>query len=440
MPEEKTAKFLGFDLSTTALAIGVRGAKRNEDFVSTPMQGQITWRKQPAFNLGFTPKMILIILKKLRKRGWSFSNIGALSFSIRQHDMVILNKRNEFLIPALSWQCHVAKKEVIKLKQLGAEQIVGDIKERFILPKLMWALKKSPCLRKKIYRVMTTGDFIGFMMTGIPRLSTSDGLSNGLLDQKNKSLAGQIIKMAGLEPNWFPDTIQSGESLGIVHPNPEANSDWNRINSIFKGWNAVASLGDNHAGALGCGLKDFTTIVVSAGSSGTVNRLAHPSWKLRGQANCFEFYENRLLLMMLPDCATWYNRVIKNIRKKHSLDELNQLAFRAEKILLVRPNKIPQEWNELAWPDKIASIQTSIVCELLLLVKKMSIEIDDPRAPKINRVILTGGLSRSPFFQRAFKTGLKLLSSDFSFYVSKRKGPLAYKPAVLGALRNAERG
>ena len=88
----KTAKFLGIDLSTTALAVGVRGEDGGEDFISLPMKGATTWRRQPAFNLKFIPRLLEEALVQLKRRNWDFSSRGALSFSVRQHDMAILDR------------------------------------------------------------------------------------------------------------------------------------------------------------------------------------------------------------------------------------------------------------------------------------------------------------------------------------------------------------
>ena len=74
----------------------------------------------------------------------------------------------------------------------------------------------------------------------------------------------------------------------------------------------ISGLGDNHATGVGCGLEegDFETIVVSAGTSGTVNRVCRANVRLAGNAACFEYYNDRLLLMMLADCCKWYDRFV----------------------------------------------------------------------------------------------------------------------------------
>lgn len=449
----KAAEFLGFDLSTTALSMGVRSAEGEEDFVSIPMRGACKWQGQPAFDLRYLPDLFLEALAALRLRNWVFSQGGALSSSIRQHDMVLLGEDSIPLIPALSWQCNAAVDQVRELREKGVEEMVGRIEERFILPKLMWALKQRPNLDSRICQVMTTGDYIAWMLTGKMALSTSDGLSNGLLKQLDKQLAIDAFGNAGFDLLWFPGPIQSGKRVGsatilnIAQPGSKRVffGAWRDLIDMLQGWEVYASLGDNHAGGVGCGLADDRTIVVSAGSSGTVIRRCRFDAKTMGLAASFEYYNNKLLLMMLHQCAVWYNRFIKRFGRGKTLEELNELAENSETELqriVQRKDQgkwqevYPWQWRSLGLADKAASTQASIALELLLLVKDMLKEVLGVEGT-IRRFVITGGLSRSLFFQRVLKAGLSMLAENPKVFVSNRQSPLAAQAATLGAIINA---
>ncbi len=445
----RQAAWAGFDLSTTGLALGVRSRRGDEAFVQTKMRGATRWQKQPAFDLRQVPSMILDLLDALQNDGWSFEDLS-LSFSVRQHDMVLLDKEGQLLMPALSWQCNAASNEVDKLRQQGAEAVVGRIEERFILPKLMWALSQAPAIAKQVRQVMTTGDWIAALLTGRTRLSTSDALSNALLDQKNKKLATEVMKRAKVNPTWFPKVLQSGAAVGRVSTTATAGADdpWMQVKQRLEGATVVAGLGDNHATGVGCGLdeEDFQTIVVSAGTSGTINRVIPPRLPLTGQAACFEFYRNRLLLMMLADCCKWYDRFVAVEASGYTdrLDALNELVLQAELTRLRRvlheggKEQYAPDWATRTTEEKAASTQLSIMIELLLRVKAMLAEVIDAEVLP-NRFVLTGGLSQSEFFQQAFHAGVKLLVPSAKVLISARKGPLRYQTAAYGALLNAMR-
>jgi len=452
---KRVAEFIGIDLSTTAFAVGVRSTKGDEDFVSIPMSGVTKWNGQPAFRLEFVPPMFIEALEQLMRRGWTFGKNGVLSLSVRQHDMVLLNNEDKPLMPALSWQCNAAAEQVEELRKAGAQRVVGRIEERFILPKLMWALRQDSSLRGKLRHVMTTGDFIARMLTGRFSLSTSDALSNGLLDQDTKALAEGVMRKANIDPAWFPMPIKSGTVVEKVQPpslDDKASISWNGIKNILQGWLVVAGLGDNHAGGVGCGLKDLRTIVISAGSSGTVIRKARSFWQLKGKAARFEYYYDRLLLMMLPDCAVWYDRFVKRFGEGKTLAQLDGLALQADLKRLVRVRQrrtesgweeiYPKKWDKLGLAERVASTQASIALELLILTDKIISEVFGNSAPFITNFVLTGGLSQSAFFQQIFSGEVPFLPCVCrpKVWVSSHKGPLAHKSAALGAMINAMKG
>jgi len=414
--QDKRICVIGGDISTTALSMGGRTEEGQEVFVSTPMLGPTKWRDQPAFDLHCLPGMLEICLEQFEAKGFTFAPKGALSWSVRQHDLTIIDRTAHTLMPALSWQCNAAKEEVTWLRQQGAENSVGWIAERFILPKLMWVLRQKPDLQHRIGMVMPTGDYLNLLLTGSPTISTSDGLSNGLLRQDNKALAAEILELAGFELEWFPRPIQSGTPVGQVKELREQQMLYCLCRRL-KGWQVIADLGDNHAGAVGCGLADDWTIVVSAGTSGTVSRRCDPKLKVAEGVNCFEYYQNRLLLLMLADCAAWYNRFVEQFTRDQPLGTLDDLASNADISMLVRIRQkqvgetweevYPIEWSSLSLPVQVASTQLSIAARLAELVKQMINAVPDENATAIKRVVLTGGLSQSKFFRRGFHTALE---------------------------------
>lgn len=444
---EKYARFLGLDISTTAVTMGVRDAQGDEDLAAVPMRGSTTWQGQPAVEPATLPGMLAEALDSLREKGWRFTQPGDLCASVRQHDMVLLDEGGEVLIPFITWQCNAATAEVEELRRAGVEASVGRIEPRFILPKLKWALRVEPGLAAKVRRAMTTGDYMALQLTGVGRLSTSDALSNGLLDQKTKALASQAITTAGLDPAWFPAPIESGTPVGKVAA-AKAGQAWQKAAATLEGWTVRAGLGDNHAGGVGSGLADRETVVLSLGSSGTVIRRCRPDARLKGNAARFEYFEDSLLLMMLADCAVWYDRFVRAYNSEGlSYAELNRLALEARPadLLFVGQTRTAQGWSEVypaGWANlplggKVLSTQASIAVHMLRLVKDMLGEVLGADASPIGRFVITGGLSRSALIQSVLQTGLRKLVADCRVLVSSRTGPLANKGAVLGALFTA---
>ena len=448
---EAIARWLGIDVTTTEMAVAVSDGERREGFASTKMRGATHWHGNsafPAFDLRLVPGMLTELLENLMDQGWTFEKPGSLSIACRQHDLALLDPQDSPLIAALSWQCNAAVSETERLNANSqVTNAVGPLEARFILPKLAHVLSMDESLRDQTSAAMTTGDWILGSLTGRFRLSSSDALSNGLLDQETRALAADVLSLAGIPPEWFPEVIQSGHTVGTVGAQP-VHPDWQPVSQTLTGWQAVAGLGDNHASALGCGMIDERTLVVSAGTSGTIN-LATPANSPLNEVDSpavrFEFYRRRnLLLRMLAYCGDWYNRFLAefggDFSDAHPL--LNSLAADTDMDQVVRVECdsggefYRPGWTQASLACKTASVQFSIGLELLIHVGKMLAEVPDSRQ-QISRYVLTGGLSQSTLFQQVFHAGIELLDGGKEIMVSGRIGPLRYKTSAYGALLNA---
>ncbi|MBM4002621.1 MAG: hypothetical protein FJ295_04930 [Planctomycetes bacterium] len=451
----RQAIVLGIDITTSELALAVRDADGNEGFAATKMRGVVHWRDDPrfpGFDLAELPGMIGELLDRLESEGWTFSSEGPvprmMSVSCRQHDMVLLDHSGALLMPALSWQCNAASAEVGWLRERGVEQTVGPIAERFVLPKLRCVLNQEPALRDRLSTVFMTGDWLAMVLTGERTISASDALSNGLLAQSTRQKDDGVFESAGFSPAWFPVVVRSRDRIGPVVERSQTPAAWSRIASRLEGWQFAAGLGDNHASAVGCGMTDdYRTLVVSAGTSGTINYACprHVSDAFHGDAMRFEFYDQgTLLLSMLADCAAWYNRFLETFSPgPPDHQRWNELAAASDWKRLRRiahddrthVEVYPDDFRQWAVGEQVASTQFSIVVELLVRMREM-VQALPPAS--VRTIVLTGGLSQSTFFQQVFRTSVEFLVPGAAVRVSARSGPLRYKTSAYGAMINAE--
>ena len=102
-------------------------------------------------------------------------------------------------------------------------------------------------------------------------------------------------------------------------------------------------------------------------------------------------------------------------------------------IRVIKPNKYPDDWNNLTLGEQIAAIQKSIAFGMVERAVVMLKEVQDPQAPKIERIIITGGLKQSPLILRVIKD----LFGSFKIYVSALEEPFASQSAARGALITA---
>ena len=447
-----TARWIGIDITTTEMAIAV-GNSEMDGFASIPMRGATLWNGDaacPGFELSDVAPMLNSLLEELDTEGWRFDQPGALSIACRQHDMVLLDGKGGPLLPALSWQCNAAVEQVEEMiGNAFLVEAVGRVEPRFILPKLAYVMETDAAIASQLSQVMTTGDWVLGRLCSSFRLSTSDALSNGLLHQKDRQLAADVMRSLAMDPDWFPEVAQSGTEIGEVRPDSASDAgEWRAVCERILGWKVIAGLGDNHASALGCGMTDDRTMVVSAGTSGTINLACPAATELEpvdSPAARFEFYrDHSLLLRMLPFCGDWYNRFVREYGPQPAVshDALNTAAARAGVAQIQRIScgqsgeQYPDPWSATPPDVQIASVQYSICLELLLHVQRLLDEVSDRRAA-IGTYVLTGGLSQSLFFQQVFANGIELLDPGKAIRVSGRKGPLRYKTSASGAMLNS---
>ena len=452
MIENYKARHLGLVFSTTECGAAVRDDAGNEAYAAVPMQGQTNLRGWPSHHLEHIPEMLDAVLGDLRAAGWDFSQPGHLSQAWRQHDLALIGEDNAPLIPALSWQCNAATGETKELTAKAPDLVrsVGRIEPRFVVAKLPWILAEIPELQANVRHVMLSGDWVNRMLTQHWRLGASDALCNGLLNQQTKAFAAAELEQANaifggrLQPDWFPPVIETSGIVGEVRDAAEPR--WRGVTRLLTGWKAVAFLGDNQAAAAGCGAADYRTIVISLGTSGTINRICPPSAPLPDEVLSFDYWNDRLHLMMLAECGSWYELFKKSYEPNRDHAQLDEMAAGAD---LSQVRYVPPPGNAAAEPatwrspelaslgakERVASVQVSIALELLKRAKHLSAAANG--ATPIDTFILTGGLVRARLLRDVLHTGLHRLARRAEILVNDRPGALAHKSDALGAICNA---
>lgn len=439
MSERKIVEDVGIDYGTEQIKVGVHGNGKF-DLVVIPNVAPVKFCGEPAFNVEDSIKFANDGIEKLKVEGWDFSSVMGVSFSVRQHELVLLDKNMEPIGPAISWQSGIATEEVKQLIEQKLHEVMGSLpEERFVPVKLMWLLKQDSSLKDNIHRVMTLDAYLAYILTGKEHLSRSEAQSNWLLDI-NGDLAEDVLKLMGLEPEWFPEVIDAGELVGAVNLD-YSSPELRKLTTCLNGAGVYAGRGDNDSLAHGLCQVDFITINMSAGTSGTVVRLAEIIWKLLGKVGHFDYDRKILLLAILKKCGSWYSEFFRAHCNGHShryIDSLTANPRNKFKILYLRDGEsYPEGFNKLTLTNKFRSIEASIALELLLLLKTILLEVDESSAPAIERVGIIGGISASKFFTSILYGGLNLILPNAVLVKGSAPGKFSEHSAALGALITA---
>lgn len=450
--ENMHAIAISVDVGTDTTTMMVCDDNDLTDVVSVATPGATTWHGGAAFDIKFIPHVLLQLLIMLDHKGWSFKTPGCIVFSIRQHDLVLLDANDKVQIPALSWQCNAA--QFITNLLNGNHQVktaVGIIEPRYILPKAAWAFSTDTALHDANSWIMTTGDWIVYMLTGARHLSTSDALSNGLLEQRSRKISYVALKAVWLSSELFPPVIKSDPTVGQVKITDNESDPWHLVQLILNKWSVGASLGDNHAGAAsalsGQNESDFETIISSFGTSGTNVRICSQDATLVGNAAKFEFFDHRLLLKIIHRCASLYNDVCRNITSDSSPShaQLDQAA------LNVQPNEIESipllnfidchgipdhrsSWWErnISVGHRVAAAQLSLVHGMLVHLAELRSEVKSSPT-SITQCVAVGGLTKSQLIREAYAIGIGCIGNKMQVKV----GPSSATGAAAGALVTA---
>lgn len=211
------------------------------------------------------------------------------------------------------------------------------------------------------------------------------------------------------------------------------------VTDKLSGWSFYSTLGDNEAGAIGSGLSDSNTIVCSMGTSGTVVRRTDPLLPLlNDKVLQFENHDWRLLLSMLPDCGSWWQRFTGEHGGGREDREIDALAFAVNDHVILRDSRDCQlsEFTSAPLDVKAASVQIALVGGMMEQFRAVLSAVNDP-GHDIMCVVWTGGLSRSPLIRKTLLARLREDHDITEVFVSALTGPAAQQAAARGALINA---
>lgn len=194
--------------------------------------------------------------------------IKAISFSGQMHGMVVLDKGNKVIRPAILWcdqrtsvQCEeLNNKYKNKLvKYTGNKALTG-----FTAPKLLWLKENEPKNYKKIYKIMLPKDYLVFKLSGEYSTDVSDASGTLLLNVEKRKWSKEMLKELELEEIQLPKLYESFEVVGKLS---EENKKQLGIGNEVK---IIAGGGDQAVGAIGVGVVNEGELSVALGTSGVV--------------------------------------------------------------------------------------------------------------------------------------------------------------------------
>jgi len=263
--------YLGIDLGTSSVKLLLMnnegktiGSVTNEYDVYYPKVGWAEQKPEDWWQATHSGIKELISLK-----GISNEVIKGISFSGQMHGLVLLDKNNEVIRPALLWcdqrteeQCdylnNVIGQEKLS-KYTGNKALTG-----FTAPKVLWVKDNEPENFERINKVLLPKDYISFKLTGKYSSDVSDASGTLFFDVENRCWSKEMIEILSMNEEWLPKVYESSEVVGQVSAEAAA------LTGLSEDTKVVAGAGDQAAGAVGTGIVDAGVLSVALGTSGVV--------------------------------------------------------------------------------------------------------------------------------------------------------------------------
>lgn len=201
--------------------------------------------------------------------GFDASLVKGIGAGGQMHGLVVLDKNDEIIRPAILWNDGRTEKEVEYLNEVIGKKRLSELTANiafagFTAPKILWMKKNEPENYARIGKIMLPKDYINYILTGVHSCDYSDASGMLLLDVKNKCWSNDMLEICSVREEQMPKLFESYEVTGTVLP--EIAERLGLSEDVI----VCAGAGDNAAAAVGTGIVGEGGCNISLGTSGTV--------------------------------------------------------------------------------------------------------------------------------------------------------------------------
>ena len=197
------------------------------------------------------------------------SCVKGLSVAGQMHGLVILDKDDNVIRPAILWNDGRTSEETEYLNAFIGKERLSDLTANiafagFIAPKILWLKNNEKENFDKISKIMLPKDYIVYRLTGVHSTDYSDASGMLLLDVKNKCWSKEMLEICDVKKEQLPKLYESFECTGTILP------DVAKLLGLSSDVKIAAGAGDNAGAAIGTGTVGEGRCNISLGTSGTI--------------------------------------------------------------------------------------------------------------------------------------------------------------------------
>lgn len=433
--------FLGIDLGTSAVKLLLLGEK-GEIIKSLSKEYPVyyyngNWAEQnPEDWWKSVSEGIFEILDKdtcLKLKG--------ISFSGQMHGLVMLDKNDEVIRPAILWCDQRTEEECKKLNSLpwlgeitGNQALTG-----FTAPKILWVKENEPDNFKKISKIMLPKDYIAYKLSGVHATDVSDASGTLILNVSNRCWASEMIKFLGIKEENLGKVHESYEVIGNIK---SEIADFFNINKDVK---IVIGGGDQAVGAVGVGAIREGVLSLALGTSGVIFTSTEEyrfdkKYRLHSFCDANGKYHQMGVMLSAASAFKWWVEEVNNSEDYLHYNKIAEKSVIGANNLFFLPyligertphndSKVKGSFIGLTHSHKNPDL-TRAVLEGVAFALRDSFELIREMGIKVDKVRISGGGSKSNLWKQILAD---VLSKPIISIDSASEGP-ALGAAILAAV------
>ncbi len=200
--------------------------------------------------------------------------VCAIGLTHQRESFACLDREGDPIRPALLWVDGRAGAEIAEYGSTAVHALSG--KPPDVTPalyKLAWLRRHEPETLRRSARVVDTGGYLLWHLTGRYATSTASADPLGLLDMRTRRYAPELLAVAGVVPEQLPDLVAPGDVVGTLDP---ALADGLALPA---GTPVVAGAGDGQCAGLGAAVTGPGPAYLNLGTAmATGIHLAEYGW------------------------------------------------------------------------------------------------------------------------------------------------------------------
>ena len=369
------------------------------------------------------------------------SKVAGISFGGQMHGLVVLDKEDEVIRPAILWNDGRTEKETEYLNNVIGKDKLSKYTANiafagFTAPKILWMKENEPELFAKICKIMLPKDYLAYKLSGSFCTDVSDASGMLLMDVKNKCWSKEMMEICGVREDQLPKLYDSFEVVGTLKP--EIAKELGLSENV----KVIAGAGDNAAAAVGTGTVGDGNCNISLGTSGTIFISSKEfgvdeNNALHSFAHADGHYHLMGCMLSAASCNKWWSEEILHTKdyqtEQKGIEKLgeNQVFFLPYLMGERSPHNNPKARAMFIGMsmDTTRQDMTQAVLEGVAFGLRDSLEVARSLGIKIDRTKICGGGAKSPLWKKIIANVMNLKVD----VIENEEGP-ALGGAILAAV------